>query len=46
MQLPAALTTLTLAIIAQGSNTLLTDPTFGTTPGTPTATATVALQPA
>jgi hypothetical protein len=44
MQLPAALSTLTLAIIAQGSSTLVTDPTFGTTPGTPTATATVALQ--
>jgi hypothetical protein len=45
MQLPAALTTLTLAITAQGSATLLTDPSFGTAPGTPTATATVALQP-
>jgi hypothetical protein len=45
MQLPTALTTLTLAITAQGSATLLTDPSFGTAPGTPTKTATVALQP-
>jgi len=43
MQLPQALTTLTLAITLQGA--LLTDPTFGTTSGTPVATATLALQP-
>jgi hypothetical protein len=44
MQLPAALTTLTLAIVVQGG-ALVTDPAFGTTAGTPTATATVSLQP-
>jgi hypothetical protein len=44
MQLPTALTTLTLAIVVQGG-ALVTDPAFGTTAGTPTATATVALQP-
>ena len=43
MQFPQALTTLTLAITLQG--TLLTDPAFGTTSGTPVATATLALQP-
>jgi hypothetical protein len=43
MQLPTALTTLTLAIVVQGGS-LVTDPAFGTTTGTPTATTTVALQ--
>jgi hypothetical protein len=43
MQLPQALTTLTLAITLQGN--LLTDPQFGTTSGNPVATATLSLQP-
>ena len=45
MQVPTALTTLTLAILAQGSSTLLTDPAFGTAPNTPVVTTTVSLQP-
>jgi hypothetical protein len=44
MQLPVALTTLTLAIAEQGG-ALLTDPAFGTTPTNPVATTTVSLQP-
>jgi tetratricopeptide (TPR) repeat protein len=43
MQLPAALTQLTLAIAVQGGG-LVTDPNFATTPTNPTATATVTLQ--
>jgi len=43
MQFPQALTSLTLAISLQG--TLLTDPTFGTTSGTPVVTTTLSLQP-
>jgi hypothetical protein len=43
MQLPAQLTTLTLALTAQGGSSLLASPV--TSPGTPVATATVSLQP-
>jgi hypothetical protein len=43
MQVPATLKTLTLAI-TQGA-TLLTDPAFATSAGSPTATTTLALQP-
>jgi tetratricopeptide (TPR) repeat protein len=43
LQLPAALTQLTLAIAVQGGG-LVTDPTFATTPTNPTATTTVTLQ--
>ena len=43
MQLPIALNPLTLAVLPQGAGTLLAN--LSTTPGSPTATATITLQP-
>jgi hypothetical protein len=43
MQLPAQLKQATLAVLPEGGSPI-TDPAFGTQPGTPTATATIALQ--
>ena len=45
LQLPTALTTLTLAMLAQGSSTLLANLSTGAAPNPLVATATVSLQP-